>query len=256
MITAAATRDDASRQQAGVQREASRVRTRKATQVYEAQLRKIAVATGNLTRQLYRGEHTVEEVQSLLGSYADLLTPWATRTATRMIQGVDDAAARTWFTLSADMGFALRQELRNAPTGHWIRALVREQVENIKSIPLQASYRLGKLATQGLYSGMRQAELAAKILETEDVSKARATMLARTALSVAASSLVQARAEVIGSPGYVWETAKDGTVRESHRRMQGKFVRWDTPPTIDKYTAHAGCYANDRCWPRPVFDLE
>ena len=34
--------------------------------------------------------------------------------------------------------------------------------------------------------------------------------------------------------------------------MEGKFVRWDSPPTLDGMTGHAGEFPNDRCYPEPV----
>jgi uncharacterized protein with gpF-like domain len=42
-------------------------------------------------------------------------------------------------------------------------------------------------------------------------------------------------------------------VRESHKAMNGKFVRWDSPPTLsDGTTTHAGQIYNCRCYPDPV----
>ena len=77
-------------------------------------------------------------------------------------------------------------------------------------------------------------------------------MLARTAVSSTAEALVETRAKSIGSVGYVWRTARDGDVRPSHKAMEGKFVAWNDPPTLDGYRAHAGCFANCRCRPEPV----
>jgi SPP1 gp7 family putative phage head morphogenesis protein len=72
-------------------------------------------------------------------------------------------------------------------------------------------------------------------------------------VSSTATSLIQARATHAGSPGYIWHTAMDAAVRPEHRAMEGKYVEWDDPPTIQNYTAHAGQFANCRCWPRPVW---
>ena len=65
-------------------------------------------------------------------------------------------------------------------------------------------------------------------------------------------AITKARAEHIGSPGYIWRTSKDGAVRPSHRKMEGKLVPWDKPPTLDNYTAHCGEFANCRCFPEPI----
>jgi hypothetical protein len=33
--------------------------------------------------------------------------------------------------------------------------------------------------------------------------------------------------------------------------MEGKFVKWDEPPILDKMQGHAGGFPNCRCWPDP-----
>jgi uncharacterized protein with gpF-like domain len=34
--------------------------------------------------------------------------------------------------------------------------------------------------------------------------------------------------------------------------MEGKFVTWDDPPTLDGMKGHAGQFPNCRCYPEPV----
>ena len=69
----------------------------------------------------------------------------------------------------------------------------------------------------------------------------------------ATGALDQARALSIGSNGYIWRTAEDGDVRHSHREMEGKFVEWGRPPTLDGMTGHAGELPNCRCYKEIVF---
>ncbi|EOT9334790.1 phage minor head protein [Escherichia coli] len=69
-----------------------------------------------------------------------------------------------------------------------------------------------------------------------------------TELGRATGALDQARALSIGSNGYIWRTAEDGDVRHSHREMEGKFVEWGRPPTLDGMTGHAGELPNCRCY--------
>uniref|UniRef100_UPI00255ADB8F DUF6883 domain-containing protein n=1 Tax=Pseudodesulfovibrio pelocollis TaxID=3051432 RepID=UPI00255ADB8F len=75
---------------------------------------------------------------------------------------------------------------------------------------------------------------------------------ALTEVSKAGTALTRARAESVGSEGYIWRTARDGATRPSHRAMEGRFVKWSEPPTLDGMTGHAGEFPNDRCYPEPV----
>ena len=72
------------------------------------------------------------------------------------------------------------------------------------------------------------------------------------ACSKAHTALTKARAEDVGSDGYIWRSVRDGATRPSHRAMEGKFVKWGEPPTLDGMTGHAGEFPNCRCYPEPV----
>jgi SPP1 gp7 family putative phage head morphogenesis protein len=161
-----------------------------------------------------------------------------------MLLDVDDASLRTWRTLAETISFERRRELESTPIGVTLGALLVEQVEGITSIPRNAAERVEALALEALTSGARANELAEEISRGGEVAEADAMRLARTSVTGAATALVQARAQYAGSEGYVWETANDASVRPEHKALQGKFIRWDDPPTIGGYTAHAGQFAN------------
>jgi SPP1 gp7 family putative phage head morphogenesis protein len=133
-----------------------------------------------------------------------------------------------------------------------MRRLLDEQVTLIKSIPLDAAKRVHRLTLEGIENSGRASEVAKEIMRSGEVAKSRATLIARTETSRTATVLTQARAEHIGSDGYVWRTSGDSDVRPSHRRMNGKFVPWNHPPTLDNLTGHAGALPNCRCYPEPV----
>lgn len=170
-----------------------------------------------------------------------------------MLADVERRDRAMWKQNSADITKALRTELTTAPTGEVLRQLQADQVRLIKSIPTGAAERVHMIAEAGLTSGRRADILAREILETENVTKARARLIARTETSRAASNLVQARAQYAGSDGYIWRTSGDADVRDSHRDMEGTYVRWSTPPVLDNLKGHAGCLPNCRCWAEPVF---
>lgn len=158
-----------------------------------------------------------------------------------------------WADLASEMSRELRKEIQTAPTGQLFQALLNEQVTLIKSIPLDAAQRVHDLTIKGLEDSTRASEIAKEIERSGEVATSRANLIARTEVARTASTLTQSRAEHVGSEGYIWRTSGDSDVRHSHKQMNGKFVRWDSPPTLsDGTTTHAGQIYNCRCYPEPV----
>lgn len=191
-------------------------------------------------------------ISNILRRYADALTEWAEATAGRMLAEVSQQDSKAWMAMAAEMSKSLRDEIRSAPTGEAMRSLLAEQVTLIKSLPLDAAERVHRLTLQGIEDGTRASEIAKEIMRSGEVSVSRAKLIARTEVSRTASNLTQARAEHVGSTGYIWRTSGDSDVRHSHAKMNGEFVAWDAPPTLDGMTGHAGCLPNCRCYPEPV----
>lgn len=169
-----------------------------------------------------------------------------------MLSEVNRRDEAAWMQNAADLSRELRLEIRTAPTGATMQALMAEQVSLIKSIPLDAAQRVHELTIEGIEDSTRASEISKAIQASGDVAKSRADLIARTEVSRAASTLTEARALHVGSPGYFWRTAEDGDVRESHQRMKDKFVAWSDPPTLDGMKGHAGQFPNCRCYPEPV----
>lgn len=192
-------------------------------------------------------------ITQILSKYSEALTAWAQSTAARMVQAADQKSREVWAALSVEMSQALRDEIRDTPTGTVMRELMAEQVTLIKSIPLDAAKRVHELTIRGLEDSTRAAEIQREIMRSGDVSTSRAMLIARTEVARTASVLTEARAVNVGSEGYIWRTSGDGDVRESHAEMNGKYVRWDTPPRLsDGTVTHAGQIYNCRCYPEPV----
>jgi len=223
---------------------------------YERALRAIAKNIGKLIEP-YAGDEPLSAVdgQSLiqtLRSYSDLLGPWALHLVNNVFRSVDDADRSAWRYHSKNMSLALRKEINEAPTGITLREIMNQNVVLIKSIPLQAAERVHGLIQENIMKSRRADEIAKMIMETESVTKNRATLIARTEISKASTALTQARALHVGSGGYIWRSAEDMIVRPSHKRINGKFVKWSEPPELDKMTGHAGGFPNCRCWAEVV----
>jgi SPP1 gp7 family putative phage head morphogenesis protein len=195
-----------------------------------------------------------------LKRYAEQIRPWATAVTQHMQYVVGKKDAKAWFALGRSMGQSIRKEIEETPTGEMLRRTLREQVDLITSLPVEAAERVQKLTVRGIMEATRAKEVEADILRTGDVTVARARTIARTEVARTASLLTQARAEYIGSPGYIWRTSTDGEVRPWHKKLEGTVVRWDRPPVVaaDGHRAHAGQDVNCRCWPEPIIpdDLE
>jgi SPP1 gp7 family putative phage head morphogenesis protein len=220
---------------------------------YARDLRKIAREIGRIVSGYDASDpYQQAAMAEALRKYADLIKPWAQSKALTMIARINEQDARAWRKATSEVSSALRQEIAAAPTGMAMRTLLGEQVELITSLPIKAAERVQHFAQEARITGSRSKEFVAEIMRSGEVSKARATMIARTETARAASVLTQARAEHIGSDGYIWRTSRDGDVRPSHKKMEGRFVSWTSPPTLDNLTGHAGCLPNCRCYCEPV----
>lgn len=237
-------------------RKGNPVKTRGAEQRYGSALKKVAEQVGAIIRPFPPGDMShVPTIQQLLDAYSNMLRGWATQTASNMLMDVALRDEQNWKILARDMGRALRDEIRHAPTGEVMRQLLGEQVHLIQSIPREAGERVHRLTLEGIENGSRANQIAAEIMRSGEVTKSRAILIAQTEVTRTATTLTQTRATHIGSPGYFWRTAGDGDVREDHRILNGKFFAWNDPPVADRRTgarAHAGCIYRCRCYADPV----
>ena len=220
--------------------------------IYERALRGIAREVGRIIKGIASDDPLAPQVESqvfsYMNAYSELLGPWALHLCNNVFTMADNADRFAWQQHTKNMSLALRKELNNAPTGDVVRNIMGENVKLIKSIPLEAAKRVHKLIQANMMQSERSTEIAKKIMETEYVTKNRATLIARTEVSKASTALTQARATYVGSDGYIWRTSGDLIVRPSHKAMSGKFVRWDSPPTLDNMMGAAGSFPNCRCW--------
>ena len=220
---------------------------------YERKLRGVAREVTKLIRAYDPIDFaSVAKLKQALNSYSILIDPWAQRIAQDTIKEILVQDVKLWKEHTQEMGKALRNEILNAPTGEAFRQLMEQNVVLIKSIPIEAAQKVHEMVMGQLSNGSRPNSLIEEIVRIGNVTTSRATLIARTETARAANVLVQARAEYVGSDGYVWRTSKDLVVRLSHRKMNGVYVKWSEPPTLDKMTGHAGCLPNCRCWCDPI----
>lgn len=243
-------------------------RARKAEAIYARQLRGVARHIGEIVRAMAPAPGDMAAaslVRAALDAYSKALRPWATVASARMIADVSRRDEAIWFDLQRQMGKELRREIKNAPTGHMLRGMLAENVDLITSLPTQAAARVHRLTLSGLSEGNRAEDISREIMRTGHVTQGRAMLIARTEVARTASGLTEVRSLHVGSEGYIWRTAEDSDVRNqdgnpvgSHRLLNGKFIRWDSPPVASTSgeRAHAGQIYNCRCYPEPVIPEE
>lgn len=185
-----------------------------------------------------------------LVDYSELIGAWAEKVGQRMFEQVEREEWNQWRSVSEEIAVGLRDVVGNTPVGAVAKDIVARQVQYMKSLPLEAASRVTEIQTralQAVINGERPDQLYEMIMQSGDVATSRAKLIARTEIGRATGALTQARALAVGSEGYWWRIEGAGT-RDSHFKMRNKFVRWDSPPTLDGMTGHAGCLPNCKCW--------
>ena len=229
--------------------------TKAAEQRLAVELRKVAKIVGGIIRTYVSGDKITDakKLASVLAAYSEALGPWGEAVVAKIMAGVQSNNKRAWAQLSTTIGKELRSTMAESAVGAVARQLQREQVELIKSLPLEAGLRAQKLAQEAMMGGKRAAEVAQELDRTTEVTESRATLIARTEIAKANASLTQARAQYVGATHYIWRTAEDGDVRESHSAMNGKIFRFDQPPAVEGEGNHGpGEIYNCRCFAEPV----
>lgn len=207
---------------------------------------------GDIIKGTYDGsDDSVTLIQHHLARYADIITPWAEGVARNLSDAVNRKESALWRQASADISSGLREVMTNSAAGQVARSIVEENIRLMKSLPLAAADRVRAIhtrATEAMINGERSQDFAAEIFKSGDIAASRAKLIARTETGRASTALTQARAISAGSEGYIWRTAEDGDVRQSHAGMEGQFVRWTNPPELDGMTGHAGTLPYCRCY--------
>jgi SPP1 gp7 family putative phage head morphogenesis protein len=235
------------------------------------QLRKVAEASGHVIERHAHGARLIDEKQMMeeLASYSEKLGPWATKQAAKMLERVQKSNKRAYQQKSKAIGTALKVGVGDKEAGMRAASLLFEQVDLIKSIPLEAGLRAQKIAYEAVMEGTRTTPDEDTIRELEKqmgfsthVARTRAMLIARTETARANAAINQARAQSVGSNQYRWHNSGDEAVRKSHRvlkgkRLQGRIFSWDDPPTLDDgMRGHPGTFPNCRCFSEPVFSDE
>ena len=127
-------------------------------------------------------------------------------------------------------------------------------MSRIKSLAGRQLVEITQLLERSEAAGARVEVLRDAILKRFDVSKSRASLLARDQTLTLNSQIARTRQTNLGIEQYVWTTSGDERVRDTHAELDGTTQRWDTPPVVseDGRTAHPGEDFQCRCTAFPV----
>jgi SPP1 gp7 family putative phage head morphogenesis protein len=222
---------------------------------YTRALRGLAKQIGNFILELWNsGQANI--IEQLLTKYSDTIEPWAVAVSNRMIAEVNLLDEKAWMKHAGRMSRAMQAELSTMPQGEIIQYLRNEQVNLIKSLPLDAAKRVQNLSFEAVtVTSQRANEIAKLIANTENVEISKATLIARTEIARSHAIINEGRARWIGSEGYIWRTLRDRQVRQDHQELEGLYFTWNDPPVANKkynVKAHPGAIYNCRCYAEPV----
>ena len=131
-------------------------------------------------------------------------------------------------------------------------ATTRQNVSLIKSIPEEYFKKIESIVFTGTTQGRVASSIIEEIRKTNNGNLKRAKVIARDQSSKLNSALNQQRQQNLGVEEYIWRTAGDERVRDSHKSKNGKIYRWDDPPAD---TGHPGQDIQCRCVAQPIIKL-
>lgn len=194
-----------------------------------------------------------------LGEVAKDLTPALTRIARDVTKHADREAQRT-----------LAVDLRGADytVDRVVRDFVRINVNLIRSVSFGQLERMRAIVDAHHAGQTSQAKLRDALMDTFELSRARANLIARDQILKTNADITQYRQEQVGVSEYVWVTSNDERVRGrpggkwsdssgDHWSLDGRTFRWSEPPVVDLKSgrrAHPGKDFQCRCVAVPVVD--
>ena len=151
---------------------------------------------------------------------------------------------------------------------------VQENIDLIVTQPKDSLTQMREIVRQGYEEGRRPEAIAKDINGSYDSTKSHAEFIARDQTAKLNSALTRSQQQDAGVNMYIWDTSRDQRVRDTHRRMHGKYFRWgdvtvysdDKGKTWKKKTldmanikgkfVHPGEDYQCRCVAIPVFNME
>lgn len=170
---------------------------------------------------------------------------------------------RKRFVTSANksLGVDLEGVLSETDLADVIKAQSEKNISLIKSIPDEFFKNIETTVYNGVAEGNSFEQIAKVIVGIKGISSIfgkldnRVKAIARNEVSNINGAITKKRQESLGIDTYIWSTAQDERVRDSHRVMEGKTCRWDDPTVYlkgDKWVKRSGIGGVEK---HPSFDF-
>ena len=154
--------------------------------------------------------------------------------------------------LKNQTGVDLAAYLRSSPNiVERVNELTVSNIQLIKSIRTQYLDKVQNAVMQAMVQGALNKDLAEQLKKLGKDVESRAMLIARDQSSKLNAALTRARHEDLGVKKYMWSTAGDERVRDSHAEKDGQIFEYANPPAD---TGHPGHDVNCRCVQIAVFD--
>jgi SPP1 gp7 family putative phage head morphogenesis protein len=128
---------------------------------------------------------------------------------------------------------------------------VAENVALIKSIDDRYFDDLARVIREDMARGALTPDLAGKLEQRYNVSKARARLIARDQCGKLNGDLTAYKQQRVGIRRYRWSTSRDERVRPEHVALNGKIREWSDPHPTEGHPGHA---IQCRCTATPILD--
>lgn len=156
-------------------------------------------------------------------------------------------------------GFGLIDIAPTASEQAVLEEWVRSGLDLIVTIPQQQLDSLEATIADQVRRGLSVGDIQSEVIDRADkvISDRWARVIARDQVGKVNAAITQTMQRRVGVTEYIWRTSGAPNVRESHAAMNGRRVRWDTPPEgTGPYgqPAHAGEAIQCACWADPVLD--
>lgn len=214
-----------------------------------------------------------DDTSDLLGRMADIFNEMAVRlersTADYRLYDKIQAMAnltrklsiREWKrAVKATLGIDLMDDYY---TGELFRELMEKWIDDnvnlVKTLPQESLGKMREIVMEGYRTGETTTIIVRKLQRAYSIDRRHAQLLARDQIAKLNSNIAQRQQRDAGVEEYIWSTSEDARVRESHRRLNGKRIRWDDPPVVDERTGrrcHPGEDYECRCVALAVFDFD